>query len=132
LNNPFFKDHFQGAVERQLTARGIVQTGSDTEAPDLLVHYHANIAPRISVNQGDQSYGACYDENCTVRVLDTDVGTIVLDVVDARTNRLIWRGWAQTSIEGVLDHPQRFQARITEAVTRMLAQLPTRTTRLTQ
>ena len=68
--------------------------------------------------------GACYDEDCAVRVLENEVGTVVLDVVDARTNRLIWRGWAQNSIEGLLDHPQRFQKRINEAVTRMFARFP--------
>jgi hypothetical protein len=126
LDNPFFQDHFQGAVERELEARGLVKTESDAGMPDLLVHYHANIAPRMSVNRGDQSYGACYDEDCAVRVLENEVGTIVLDVVDARTNRLIWRGWAQNSIEGVLDHPKRFQSRISEAVQRMFVRFPTR------
>ena len=124
LDNPFFKDHFQGAVEKALSARHLVQTGSDSDAPDLLVHYHANIAPRMDVNRGDQSTGACYDGDCTVRVLDTDVSTIVLDVVDAHTNRLIWRGWAQNPVEGVLDHPQRFESRISQAVTRMFARFP--------
>lgn len=33
-----------------------------------------------------------------------DAGTLTLDLVDARTGRLVWRGWAERSIEGVLDN----------------------------
>lgn len=123
LDNSLFKDQFQGAVERELAKRGLALTG-DAEAPDLRVHYHANVAPHISVNSADQTVGACYDEDCAVRVLEHEVGTIVLDVVDARTNRLIWRGWAQTSVEGVLDNPRRLEERIQKAVAGMFARFP--------
>jgi hypothetical protein len=37
---------------------------------------------------------------------------------------VIWRGWAQASVEGVLDNPDRMQRQIDEAVARMLARLP--------
>jgi hypothetical protein len=124
LNNSFFQDHFQGAVEREFAARGFTQTVSEGDVPDLRVHYHANISSQMTVNEGDQTVGACYDENCKVRVFDDEVGTIVIDVVDGHTNRLIWRGWAQNPVEGVLNNPGRFQQRIQEAVTRMFARFP--------
>jgi len=124
MNNAFFQDHFQGAVERALAVRGLVQTGSNSEPADLLVHYHANIAPRIEVAHGDPTSGACYDENCNVRVFENEVGTMVIDVVDGRTNRLIWRGWAQSPVGGELEHPQTFQKRIDEAVRRMFQRFP--------
>ena len=124
LDNPFFQDHFQGAVEREFAARGLSQTVAEGDVPDLLVHYHANIVPRMSINRGDQTAGACYDEDCTVRVFDDEIGTIIIDVVDGHSNRLVWRGWAQNPVQGVIDHPQKFQARIQEAVTRMFARFP--------
>lgn len=124
LDNPFFKDNFQGAVEREFAMRGFSQTVPEGDIPDLRVHYHANISSKMHVNTGDQTAGACYDEDCTVRVFDDEVGTIVIDVVDGHTNRLIWRGWAQNPLQGVLDHQQKFQARIHDAVTRMFARFP--------
>ena len=124
LDTAFFQDHFQGAVEREMTMRGLTQTVSEGDVPDLLVHYHANISSRINVNHGDQTVGACYDEDCSVKVFDHDLGTIIIDVVDGHTNRLIWRGWAQNPVEGVIDHPDRFQARIQKAVSRMFARFP--------
>ena len=124
LNNAFFKDHFQGAVEREFVARGFSQTVAEGDVPDLLVHYHANISSKISVNRGDQTAGGCYDENCTVRVFDDEVGTIIIDVVDGHTHRLLWRGWAQNPVQGVLNRPEAFRSRIVQAVTRMFARFP--------
>src|SRR5262245_51556081 len=40
--NPFFQDYVQGAVEKQMAARGIERVSSDVA--DLLVHIHASIA----------------------------------------------------------------------------------------
>jgi len=124
MDNPFFQDHFQGAVEREMTARGLTQTVSEGDVADLLVHYHANIATSIEPAHGDPTSGACYDENCNVRVFEREVGTIVVDVVDGRTNRLIWRGWAQTPVAGVIEDPGKFQKRIEAAVTQMFQHFP--------
>ena len=44
--------------------------------------------------------------------------------VDARANRVIWRGWAQESIEDELDDPDQMEATIEEAVTQILARFP--------
>ena len=55
-----------------------------------------------------------------------EAGTLVLDLVDNRTNRLVWRGWAQETVEGVLDNEDEMARQIDEAVTRMMARLPPR------
>jgi hypothetical protein len=120
--NPFFHDHMQGAVERQLAARGIELSSSG--APDLLIHYHANVTQRVDVNRIDPQYGNCYGEDCRVRVMEYEAATLVLDVVDSRTNRVVWRGWAQDSFVGVIDHPDRLQRMIDTAVERMLDRFP--------
>ena len=118
----FFRDHMMGAVEKQLTLRGYTQLASGT--PDLLVHYHANIASRIDVNRVDREFGYCYGVECSARVIDYEAGTLIIDIVDARSNRVIWRGWAQTSVENVIGHPDRLSRMINDAVERMLARFP--------
>jgi hypothetical protein len=122
--NPFFKDHVEGAVEKQLAARGLEMSTSGT--PDLLIHYHASINQRIDVNRVDRRYGYCYGVDCPSDVIEYEAGTLVLDIVDGRTNRVIWRGWAQNTVEGVLDNEDEMARQINEAVTRMLARLPPR------
>jgi len=120
-NNPFFKDHLQGAIEKGLAARGL---GSPTASgPDLLIHYHASINQPINVSGADAGHGYCYGD-CNQGGVDYEAGTLVVDIVDARTNRVIWRGWAQDSVEDVLDNRDKMARKIDEAVTRMLARLP--------
>jgi hypothetical protein len=120
--NPFFKDHVEGAVEKQLAARGFSRPTSGTA--DLLLHYHASITQRIDVNRVDSGYGYCSGGDCQARVAEYEAGTLVLDVVDARTNKVIWRGWAQDSVEDVLDNQDTMARKINQAVTRMLDRFP--------
>jgi uncharacterized protein DUF4136 len=120
--DPFFRDHLEGAVEKQLAIRGFERSASGT--PDLLIHYHASINLRIDVNRVDREYGYCYDAACGARVFDYEAGTLVLDVVDPRTNAVVWRGWAQDAVEGMLDNRDVMARKINEAVTRMLERFP--------
>jgi hypothetical protein len=123
-NNPFFQDQVQGAVERRLSGKGL--TLASAEKPDLLIHYHANVVQRFDVNRVDRQNGYCYGADCNVDVAEYDAGTLVVDVVDARTSRVIWRGWAQDSVDGVIDDQGRLQRMIDEAVTRMFERFPGR------
>jgi hypothetical protein len=119
--DPFFKDHVQGAVERELAVRGLALTSSG--APDLLLHYHANISERIDVNRADRSFGYC-TADCPPDTVRYEAGTLVLDFMDPRTNKLVWRGWAQNSVEDMLRDPDVMARTIDRAVEKMLRQLP--------
>jgi hypothetical protein len=119
--DPFFKDHVQGAIEKGLARRGLAATAGDA---DLLIHYHANISQRIDPNQADRVYGYCEPGDCAAGDIAYEAGTLVLDIVDARSNRLIWRGWAQRTVGDVLHNPERMAQTIDQAVTRMLLRLP--------
>lgn len=121
--DPSFNDWVQGAVERGLALKGIALAESGAE-PDLRIHYHANITERIDVDRLDQNFGFCTGEGCLPPVTTHEAGTLVIDIIDARTNRVIWRGWAQDSVEDELDDPDRMESTIEEAVTRMLARFP--------
>jgi hypothetical protein len=120
--DPFFKDHLLGAVEKHLAARGLERSSSDT--PDLLIHYHASINRRVNVFGVDREHGYCFDDECKAWVNDYEAGTLVLDLVDRRSNRVIWRGWAQDSVEDMLNDRDRMAQKIDEAVARMMALFP--------
>jgi hypothetical protein len=119
-NNTFFRNRLRAGVDARLAARGFEQ--AEAGAADLLLHYHVNITQRIDVNAIDQQYGYCDD--CRPAVYDA--GTLTLDLIDARTGRLVWRGWSERSIEGVLDRQEWMEGRIDEAVARILERLPQR------
>ena len=111
-----------GAVEKRLATKGFVLQASGT--PDLLLHYHANITRRIDVDRVDRGRGYCYDDDCQAKVVEFEAGTIVLDILDAQTNHLIWRGWAQSDVEGMLRNQDTMARQINDAVERMLDRLP--------
>ncbi len=65
-------------------------------------------------------YGSSYGSSLVYEYVET---TLVLDVADARTNELIWRGWAT----GALDQnptPNEVQKFVSEAVEKILEEFP--------
>jgi ApaG protein len=75
-NNPFFNDYLQGAVEKQMTAKGFTRAAEGRPA-DLLVHYHASVNQRLDVYRADNAAGYCYGD-CEPQVVDFDQGTLVI------------------------------------------------------
>lgn len=116
-NNPFFHERVQKDVERELAARGFEKT--TTAAPDLLLHYHASVTQRIDLNGSDQPR-TCKD--CVPYVYDA--GTLLLDFVDARTNHLLWRAWADSSLDKVIDNQDWMEQRIDDTIARLVQTLP--------
>jgi len=120
-NNPFFNDYLQGAIEKKLATKGFDRVAGKTA--DLLIHYHASVNQRLDVYRADQQYGYCYG-NCEPQVVDFEQGTLVIDLVDAKTKKVVWRGWAQDTMTGVIDNQDRLQKQVDEAVTKMMLLLP--------
>lgn len=121
--NPIFAGRVQAALESQLAARGY-QRATGAATPDLQVHFHASVTQQIDVNDLDRLSGYCPAGECKPFVYDS--GTLLVDLVDGRTNRLIWRGWAESSLDGVIDNQEWMEQRIDEAVTKIVARLPRR------
>jgi hypothetical protein len=118
-NNSIFHDYVHGAIDRHLRARGYEQTAL---TPDLRVHYHASAAQRIYISGSEPTNERCSD--CAVQVYDE--GTVLIDLVDARTGALVWRGSARTDIAGAVADQARLERTIELVVTRILKTLPPR------
>jgi hypothetical protein len=115
--NAFFKDHFEGAVEKQLAARGLEHSAT---SPELLIHYHAAINHRLEIDPTTPAR-YCPTVDCDPPLIGFEAETLILDFIDAATNRLIWRGWAQHAIDDELENPDHMAHRIDQAVIHMLA-----------
>ena len=120
-NNPFFRDRLMGVVERQLAAKGYER--ALTGEPDLLVHYHASVNQKLDVYEADSRYGYCYG-NCESQIVEYEQGTLVVDIVDAKTSKVVWRGWAQEAMNGIIDNQDRLDKQVDESVTKMMVFLP--------
>jgi hypothetical protein len=121
-NNPFFNDYVQGAIDKEFARRGVALSSPDTA--DLVVHYHINIAERLDVNRIDQNYGYCPSGNCEPRVDVVEAGTLVIDVHDAKTRNLVWRGWARDFVGAALFNQDVMEKQFTEQVRKMMAGFP--------
>jgi hypothetical protein len=119
-NNRFLQERIEAAVENNLNARGFEKTAAG--ASDLLIRYYASVEQLVNADGADHPYAVC--ENCRPFVFDA--GTIVIDLIDARSRRLVWRGWAEGDIDGVVDNQAWMEKRVDDAVARILGQLPRR------
>jgi hypothetical protein len=119
-NNRFFSQRVEDAVNLQLAARGFEQAGPG--AADLLIHIHARVDQRMDASALDPEYRRCDVENCRPQLYDA--GTLLIDFIDTRTNRLAWRGWAEGSFDGVIDDQRWMEETIDNAVAQILARLP--------
>jgi hypothetical protein len=119
-NNPFFAKRVRSEVERHLSLKGFEKTASG--APDLLIHYYASVTQRIDMKGLDLPYEFCEEEDCGPYVYEE--GTLVIDLVDARSNRLVWRGWAENVMDGAIDDQAWMEMKVDDAVRRILARLP--------
>ena len=121
-NNEFFDEWVRGDIRAQLAARGYEEITSG--APDLLVHYHANVTQEIDVREVDREYRYCEEADCRPYVYEA--GSLLVDLMDPRTNKVVWRGWAKGGIEGVIDNQRWMEERVDEVVARIFESLPRR------
>ncbi len=119
-NNTFFIERVQRAVEEELRLKGLEKARSG-EA-ELTVHYHARIDQRIDSDDVSREAGRCQSGDCRPYVYDA--GTLLLDFVDARSNTLVWRGWAEGALLGAIDEQAWMEKAVDTAVTRIMVRFP--------
>jgi uncharacterized protein DUF4136 len=107
-------------IENQLAAKGYDEVSSGQA--DLVITYHLDLhdAHTDSVQDyiayresgGDEGMQEAY-------VYGYQTGTFIIEVIDAATRRLVWRGSA-----GAVINPERQPDRVREAVLRLMERFP--------
>ena len=115
-NNEIFQELVRASVEKQLASRGFEKTA---DVPQLLVHFHASVEQRIDAPELE-TWETCAD--CTPFIYDA--GTLLVQLVDARTNQLLWRGWSRANVDRIVDHQQWLEEHIDETVAKIFERLP--------
>jgi hypothetical protein len=119
-NNRFFVQRIEEAVDMQLAARGLEKTTPGTA--EVLIHIHARMEQQVEPARIDRIDGHCVDNDC--RPVVYDVGTLMVDVMEARRNRLVWRGWAERAFDGVIDDQRALERTVDDVVARIMARWP--------
>lgn len=130
-DNPFFNRRVQADVDRILAEKGYQKAKSG--AGDLLIHYHASVSQQIELADDERSecrapvtVGTRTETPLNCLPYSYDQGTLLIDLVNSRTKQLVWRGWAESSMDDVLRNQEWMEQQIDDSVRRILAKLPGR------
>ena len=129
VDNDLVDQRFRRAIESELVSRGMEKTASGQ--PDVFVGYQMALDDRVSYQTVNSYYGTgwgyrgVYGGVGTSRTTSTEytVGTLVIDVYDARQRELVWRGSGEGKVNQARD-PEESQERINQAVTRIFRDFP--------
>lgn len=130
-NSVELNDKIMASIEKELMDKGILKVNT---IPDFLVDFH------IYVEEGKYQQEYCpagyyregryspdlrnwpYCESPAIRTFDD--GTLLIDIVDAKTQQLVWRGSAGTIIDFTENIPKIF----TKKVHKVMKKFPANTT----
>jgi hypothetical protein len=103
------------AIENELSVRGILP---DEDEPDLHVVYYASAREEFEVQGG---YRRDWEESGALKVDSHLAGSLVVDLVDASENRVVWRAVATATVSG---SRKKARARIPSILQKMFADFP--------
>jgi hypothetical protein len=97
----------------------------DSASPDFKVAYYASARERLDVTLWNYGYpgrwGGWYPEPGYATAVPYAEGTVIVDVVDAKTNELLWRGRSQVRSS---DDPAEFEKDLRGAVQSIVHRFP--------
>lgn len=133
LISPFTLSHIHAVLVSELGKR--YQAPASGAASDFTVNYHVVVEEKIDPRSYDSLYGYgfygrgyhrygspfFYGPNAGVRVYNQ--GSLIIDIVDTKTNKPIWRGVSEKRLNRSMA-PQQQREVLSKAVTEVIAQFP--------
>lgn len=120
--NTLLDKRIKEAVDLQMGREGVVRSSNN---PDLLIAYHTGIQNKVDVTDWGYSYGSYYYgyPRRDVTVYQYQQGTLIVDLIEASSKELVWRGSAQATL---LENPtpEKVAERINAAVGKMFSKYP--------
>ena len=133
VGQPLIDDRIAGAIDTALAAKGMTKA---TSSPDVIVVYHVAFDKQKDISTYSSGYGGGYGPygygwgggwaggTTTTQVRDILVGTLVIDIADAKKNEMAWRGIATKEGIDVQAKPEKRDKNITNAVTKIFKNYP--------
>lgn len=132
LISPFTLSHIHLALETELGKR--YQKQAPDSKPDFIVNYHVVLEEKIDPRSYNDLYGYgwygrgyyhprpyFYGVNSGLRTYNQ--GSLIIDIVDGKTNKPIWRGVSQKRLSKGMN-PQNQREVLSMAVSEVIAQFP--------
>ena len=129
--NPLVDKRIIEAIDNALGAKGLRKVSDN---PDTLVNYHVSVSAqeqqqprgRVSIGTSRYGHGSSVGFGVSMPVGGTRTykeGTLVIDLLDAKSKDLLWQGWGARTVSQDTD-PERLSALINEVVAEILANYP--------
>lgn len=110
------------AVDDALVAKGYLYAGQNA---DLTLHYHIMVEDRSTLTAdpyGDFSAASWLEPGKSI--FQYREGTLILDVVNTKSQALIWRGWAVAALEVVLYDMKNKDTIIKSVIVKIMQRFP--------
>ncbi len=132
-NNSTLALRIRNAVESQMAAKGV--TKKSPGIPDFLVGYHVTLKKKTTTKELNAVYTVLDTSSFRTRLryspsstqqtyaYEYEEGTLILDIIDPKTRKLLWRGSAKGEVDFSASREAK-QERVNEAVERILEQFP--------
>ena len=123
-------DRIASAIEAAMAAKGFTKAASN---PDVFVVYHVAFDKEKDISTYSSGYAGGYGPygwgwgggmgTTTTQVRDILIGTLVIDMADAKANQLVWRGMGVKEVD-TQAKPDKRDKSITNAVNKIFKNYP--------
>jgi hypothetical protein len=120
LVNSITYEAIRDEIRRAFEARGYVYSPANA---DLAIAYYASAAPVMDIRTFDYGYDWRGFPRQYVDVVQYTQGTVIIDVIDPATHKLLWRGQAVAAVDS---DPAKFAKELRKAVDAIVAKFPSR------
>ena len=123
LDSGLLAKRIRSSIEWEMEQRQM--TPSDT--PDCLVVYHTGAQDKLQVTDWGYRYSDYYwgYGGRQVDVYEYTEGTLVIDIIDAETKNMVWRGVGQKVIDQTTQRtPEEIQERVDGVVNKIMESFP--------
>ena len=131
VGQPLIDQRIVAAIEAELTAKGL--TRSETN-PDLVVVYHIAFDKEKDISTFSSGYGGYgpygwgwgggwAGGTTHTQVRDILIGTLVVDIADAKQNKMVWRGMGVKQVNPQ-NKPEKRDKAINEAMKKIFKNYP--------
>lgn len=129
FDEEFVQTHVRAAVNERLAAKGLQKRVSN---PDFLIQWTAFAGTALAIGRSmrmsDGALGGFQSDVSAgppprADVADVNMGTLILTFVDAKTQKVIWRGFAQQAVNFQWSDKKKI-SKINQVVRKMLELFP--------
>jgi hypothetical protein len=117
--NPLNEDRLRAGVDARLALKGFRM---NTTSPDVFVTTHVTTKERQELIANGFGYGPWWGGGLGTATIETYVeGTLIVDLYDAQTKKMVWRGVATATAS---DKPSKNASKINKALDKMFEKYP--------